>query len=157
MRTFRIGHAFGAALLGALATGGLAAAADDPANALKYRQSVMKAVGAHMGASAAIVKGEVGHGANHVQLHAAAIRDLAKLAPDAFRQKAGAEAGETAAKPAIWDNWAKFEQLAKALEVEAGKLADVAAKGDKAAIGQQLNALGDACGACHQDFREKKG
>jgi len=51
-----------------------ALAAGGGAEAIKYRQSVMKAIGGHMGAIAAYVKGEVDHAA-HVPVHADALRE----------------------------------------------------------------------------------
>ncbi len=52
-----------------------------------------------------------------------------------------------------------FEQPEKAREVgmnfarEANKLQQVAASGDQAALASQFGAVGQACKACHDDFR----
>ena len=50
---------------------------------MKYRQSVMKAIGGHMGSIAAVVKGEVSHGP-HVANHARGIKDMSLIVPDIF-------------------------------------------------------------------------
>ena len=71
-----------------------------------------------------------------------------------FPAGSGPETGiKTAAKPEIWAQPADFKAAHDALVVEAGKLVTVAASGDAAAIGAQLQATGKACGGCHKPFR----
>jgi cytochrome c556 len=126
-----------------------------PAESVKYRQTIMKGFGAHMGAISMVMKGEVALGASHIAANAEGIEATAKLIADAFKDKTG-DAGPTEAKANIWTEWQSFADRAKALEVESAKLASVAKKGDMSAIGEQVKAVGGACGACHQTFREKK-
>ena len=101
--------------------------------AIKHRQSVMKAVGGHMGAMA----------------------DLAKIAARVFPE--GSDFGETRAKE---ESWSKPKEFAKVIQVfitESGKLAKVAGNGDVNAFIAQFQVMGkNACGACHKQFREKK-
>ena len=129
-------------------------AADDPVNAIKYRQTVMKANGALITGISAIVKGEASQSADHVYQFAAGLNGMAKLIPDAFKQKTGSEA-KNGAKPEIWTDWEKFVAAAKALETESAKMMEIAQGGDMAAIGKQLGGVGGACGGCHKPFREK--
>lgn len=126
-----------------------------PAESVKYRQTVMKGIGAHMGAITMVVKGEVAFGAPHVAANAEALAESAKLIADAFKDKTG-DAGPTAAKANIWTEWQSFTDKAKTLQVESAKLLEVAKKGDMTAIGEQVKAVGGACGGCHETFREKK-
>ena len=133
-----------------------AGAADDPANVVKYRQTVMQSIGAHIGGIAAVVKGEVSYGPRHVAEHARGINASAKLITDAFKPNTGMT-GPTIAKADIWTDWDTFAAAAKRLEEESAKMIEVAVGGDMAAIGAQLGALGSACGGCHNKFREKKG
>ncbi len=85
------------------------------------------------------------------------INAMSKLLPGLFPKGTSQfEFANTAALPAIWDDFSKFEAAAKALEVESAKLVDVAASGDLGAIGGQLQNLGKACGGCHKLFRQKK-
>lgn len=140
---------FAAALAGVPA----AEAADDPANVIKYRQMVMSSIGAHIGAIAAVLKGEVSF-SGHVAKHARAMHAASLMIPDIFPP--GTDVGETRAKPEIWQNWAKFEAAYKSLQSESGELARVADSGDMAAIGAQLEKVGEACGGCHKPFRKEK-
>jgi len=146
----------------ALVTAGstLAWAADDPANVVKYRQTFMKANGAHLGMIGAALKGEVSFTdqiAPNAQALALLAEGMAANAQQMFPEGSDEAAGlKTAALPAIWQNWAGFEEAVQRFQQEATKLAEVAQGGDMAAIGQQLGALGkNACGACHSDFRKK--
>ena len=139
-----------------LGLGAQALAVDEPENVIKYRQSVMKAIGGHTGAIVAVVKGEVGY-VGHVAAHARAIHEMSKLLPDLFPKGTGQDNyPETRALPELWNDLAKFEASAKDLQVQSAKLAAVAEGGDLAAIGAQLENLGKACGSCHKPFRAKK-
>jgi cytochrome c556 len=136
-------------------------AADEPDNIVKYRKAFMDANGAHITMIAAVVKGEVSF-TDELAAHAQALAEQGKLLTAnlqvLFPEGTGKGDGpDTAALPAIWEKWSEFEQDAKAFEEESAKLAEVAAGGDMAAIGEQLGALGkQGCGGCHESFREKK-
>jgi cytochrome c556 len=142
----------GATTLGA----GIANAADEPANLIKYRQSTMKAIGGHMGAIAGVVKGEVSF-SDELFGHAHAINEMSKNLLRLFPKGSGTEAGETRALPAIWEKPGDFEASIKTLQDESAKLMTAAKSGDMGAIGAQVGALGkNACGGCHKAFRKKK-
>ena len=138
-----------------------ASAADDPANVVKYRQTLMKATGAHLGMVASVVKGEVsftdeipGNAAALVTISQMLVSNLQQLFPEGTDEAGGFE---TAALPAIWQNWSGFEAAATKFEEEVTKFAEVAQGGDMATIGPALGALGkNGCGGCHEDFRKKK-
>ena len=149
-------------VLAALALGGAVAfAADEPANIVKYRQTFMKANSAHLGMIAAIVKGEVSL-TDEIAPHAEALAQQGKLASANLQQLFPEGTGkgadvETHALPVIWEQWGEFEQAAQNFEEESAKLAEVAAGGDMTAIAQQVGTFGrNACGGCHEDFREKQ-
>jgi cytochrome c556 len=61
----------------------------------------------------------------------------------------------TDARGAIWQNWSDFERKATALEVESKKLVNTSAN-DLAALGAQVRAVSEACGACHEKYRTKR-
>ena len=133
-----------------------ALAVDEPANIVKYRQSVMKAIGGHTGAIAGVVKGEVSF-VKAVGGNAHAINELSKQITMLFPKGTGKDAGlETRALPKIWEDMGGFEAAAKKLEEESAKLAKVAEGGDVAAIGAQFENVGKACGGCHKPYREEK-
>jgi cytochrome c556 len=84
---------------------------------------------------------------------ARAINELAgKIAPEF---PPGSTQFPTAAKAAIWKNWADFSEKAKTLEAEAAKLAATSASDGKALRAQFL-AVAFACDGCHDKYRASK-
>jgi cytochrome c556 len=67
----------------------------------------------------------------------------------------GTDNGDTDAKPEIWTNKAKFDDYAKKLQAEMGKLAVAAKSGNLDNIKSAVNATGGTCKSCHDDFRAK--
>lgn len=134
-----------------------ALAAGEPENVIKYRQSVMGALGGHAGAIAGVVKGEVGF-TDHVAAHARAISETSKLVVEVFPEGTSDAAGfDTRALPKIWEDWSGFKEAAEKLEAESAKLVEIAENGgDTRAIGAQFVAVGKACGGCHKPFRAEK-
>ena len=133
-----------------------AAAQDDPAALIAYRQSIMTAIGGHMGAIAMAAKGDVSF-TDEVAGHAHAINELSKNLARLFPPGSGKEAGETRALAIIWVKWDDFAAAAKTLGTESAKLAEVAKNGDRSAIAAQTGELGNkGCGGCHKTFRKKK-
>lgn len=133
-----------------------ALAADAPENVIKYRQSVMSAVGGHTGAIAGVVKGEVGF-TDHVAAHARGIHEMSKLVVEIFPEgTSNADGFETRALPKVWEDWSGFKEAAEKLEAESEKLVEVAEGGDSQALGAQFMAVGKACGGCHKPFRAEK-
>ncbi len=146
----------------ALTLGWLAASApqalavDEPENVIKYRQSVMKAIGGHTGAIAGVVKGEVSYSGD-VAAHARGIREMSGLISKLFPKGTdNAMHQETRALPAIWQDWAKFEAAVKAFQSASADLVRIAEAGDPAAFGAGLEGLGKSCGGCHKPFRAEK-
>ena len=130
---------------------GSAFAAED--GAIKYRKSVMKALGGHMGATAGIVKGGAG-APHHLVAHAAAMSSIAKMAGDLFPK--GSDKGKTRALPVIWEQPYDFAKTVQALEAATGEMVAAARSGDGNEIKNAFAALGKACGGCHKKFRKKK-
>ncbi|NNG03898.1 MAG: cytochrome c [Inquilinus sp.] len=131
---------------------GVASAADQPADQIKYRQAVMRSVGGHMGAIAAIMKGEISH-TGHLSAHANAIAGMAVVAADVF-PPSSASGAETRAKPEIWQDWDEFLGKAEAFRTASANLASVIdGGGDSAAVGAAFGDLGKSCGGCHRPFR----
>jgi cytochrome c556 len=140
----------------ALGLAGQALGADSPENLVKYRKSVMKAIGGHTGAIAAVVKGEVSYG-THVANHARGIKDMSLIVPEIFPDNSGPmDYADTGALPGIWEESAKFKQAVTAFQSAAAKFAAIAEGGDMQAIGAGLGDLGKTCGGCHKPFRKKK-
>ena len=128
------------------------AAADAPAP-VKYRQAVMKALGGHMSALNALLKGEVEH-KGHAKGHAEAIVSTAEMTRDLF--PAGSDKGDTEALPAVWERPDEFRKTVDALETAAAKLASAAKSGDADSLRTAFGEMGKACKGCHDNFRKKK-
>ena len=136
----------------AFADGHEAKAEKDVAH-IKYRQTVMGAIGAHMGSLGGIMK----NGLNlpgHVEAHAGLLAENTKLVAAAFKHQASE--GATDAKPEIWTDWAGFEEAIADFEKAARGLETAAASGDPKAVGPAMKALGGSCGGCHDSFRKPK-
>lgn len=131
--------------------------AQDAAAIIKERQEAMKQLGGHAKAINEFV--ESGNGsAEDVARRAAEMREIAGKIPALFPEGTSLDdgVGKTGAKPVIWTDWSGFEAAANKLGETAGALSEVAATGDKAAIGTQFAAVGkEGCGGCHQTFRQK--
>jgi cytochrome c556 len=82
-----------------------------------------------------------------------AIQRWALVFPTLF--PAGTDKGDTKAAPAIWTDQAGFQKDAEALSAAGGKLAVAAKAGDETAVAAAYKEIGEACGACHKDFRLK--
>ena len=124
-----------------------------PANAIKYRQQIMKAIGAHFGAFFMINTGAVDLG-KHLSAHADAIAALGEEIPALF--PAGSGTGKTEALPKIWEEPAKFSETANAAKDATAKLAAAVKAGDKAGIGAAAKSLGEACKSCHDRYRKEQ-
>ena len=142
------------ALVAVVALGAAGTTLANDEGAMKHRQSVMKAVGGHMGAMTGIVKNEVGF-KEDLKSHAMAMQDLAKISAKAFPK--GSNVGQSAALPAIWEKPDDFSKTVVAFQAEAAKLVDAANKGDMQAFAAQLSSMGqNGCKPCHDGFRQKK-
>lgn len=68
----------------------------------------------------------------------------------------GTETGlNTKAKKEIWSDRAGFEKASAAMVGAAEKLGDAAKAGDKAAFAAAFQTLGQSCGGCHRNYRER--
>jgi len=124
----------------------------DSEGIIKYRKNVMKSSGGHMGAIVDILKNDLPLQA-HILDHARSIQQNSKMTLAMFPKGTGI--GNTKAKPAIWENWSKFESAVQDFERESAKLAKVAESGDMEALAKQVRATGKTCGGCHRNFRKR--
>jgi cytochrome c556 len=138
-----------AALIAAAGFGAATIADDDAAALVQKRVELMKGQGRHLKPIADYLKGT--GSSDNLAAEAQAVADSAKQIPTLF--PSGSITDKSRAKPDIWQKWDDFQAKAKDLEIAASKLSDVAKSGDKALIGAQLKATGQACGACHDAYR----
>jgi cytochrome c556 len=152
MRTFtRTILTIGSAI--ALTAGTALSVSADDEDAIKYRQSVMKANGGLISGAVAIIKGKVPYKDDLVPL-ATGLNEAAKAVPNAFKEKTSG--GDTRAKPEIWEDAGDFQQKVKDLQSATADFLAAAKSGGPEAAGAKLGAVGDACTACHKKFRAKK-
>jgi len=127
---------------------------DDKQVPQSYRQSWYAMVATNFGPMVAMVKGEMPWDERRMAGYADQLAALATL--DILRGfKDGSDQGTTRAKPEIWENKADFESKMKDLKSEIAKLQTVANAGDRKAIAQQVAATGEACKACHDEYKAK--
>jgi cytochrome c556 len=131
-----------------------ALAADNAAGVVKYRQSVMKAMAAHMTAMSLVVKKQVSD-RSQLAAHAAAVRDLSGGLPKFFPRGSGSDKIMTAAKNEIWQRFPDFEAESLKLQHESNSLTDAAKRGDAKAFDAQFENVANACAGCHRTFRVK--
>ncbi len=88
-----------------------------------------------------------------IAVNAETIAIAANHIPDLFPQNSLAD--NSNAKPEIWQDWAKFQELSKTLEARAISLRDAAKAKDAPAVEAQVKEFGpQACGGCHTAFRK---
>ena len=134
---------------------GIAAAQQKPDVLVKQRQSAMTLIGKYWGPIAGMASGKVSpYNADVVSRNATYLENLAQMPWDGFHESTKGE--KSRALPAIWEQKAKFDELAQRLQSETAKLGQVARAKDEAGVKQQYAAVGKVCGACHESFREKQ-
>lgn len=83
------------------------------------------------------------------------IEMTASLIPDVFKFDTRKFMVDTKARDDIWSNMSDFTQKASDLETAAKNLEAAAMTGDASATKRAGAAVGKACGACHDEFRNK--
>ena len=120
---------------------------------VQYRQRVMMANSANMGAINDILKNKLPY-QSHITAHAQDIQRMSLLISDAFKKDISD--GKTDAKSEIWKEWDKFTAAADTMGREAAELAKVSQGGNMEAISAQAKKLSDTCGDCHKPYRKPK-
>jgi cytochrome c556 len=129
----------------------------DPAVVVQEREKTMKSMGDAMKKISAYVKNEGGT-IEGVREGAATIRQAShKIVPGLFPANTGmGTIKDSEAKPEIWKQWPQFEQAAQKLESTSAALVTAASTDDRAAVARQFGQVGQSCGGCHDNFRQKK-
>jgi cytochrome c556 len=123
---------------------------------VKQRQAAMTLQGKYFGPLAGMAQGKVPYNADTVAMNSAFLDALSRMPWDGFAPASKDATVKTAALPAIWSEGAKFKQAQDNFQNAVQGLVKVSRGGDEAAQKQAIGAVGKACGACHQDFREKQ-
>jgi cytochrome c556 len=135
--------------------GGGAEAEDTPeAAAFHYRQSVMEAIAYKVAQARGMAQGEIPVDEQQFAKDARDVAVLASMIPEGFIPNSAVEG--SAALPEIWTNMADFQQKAADLQNAAQSLADAAAQNGFEAAKGMVQAVGQACGACHRPYRRRQ-
>ncbi len=125
-----------------------------PEDAIKYRQSVMTLMAAHVGRLGAMANGKVPFDAKQAVENAAVVESLVKLPWAAFGE--GTDKGRSnKAMPEIWKEPAKFKEGADKLVAEAGKLSAAAKVGTLDSLKTAFGSAAGACKGCHDNYQAK--
>lgn len=143
------------ACVAALAMAPLAGAHMDEKEPLQsYRQSYFALVAANFGPLGAMVQGDMPWNDEQVKAFSQELQTVSSL--NLMRGFAeGSDKGTTRAKPEIWANLSDFEAKLGDMRAAVDELATAAAGGERQQIAQQIGAVGQACKACHDDYKSK--
>jgi cytochrome c556 len=125
-----------------------------PEQLVKQRQAAMTLQGKYFGPIAGMAQGKIPYNADVVARNATYLENLSQMPWDGFNEST--KDVKSAAKPEIWAEPKKFQEAADRLQAETVKLAAAARAKDEAGVKAQWGAVGKACGACHDQFREKQ-
>jgi len=132
-----------------------------PPGPIRDRHELMKSMGQHAEDinNAFNLGGGEGFDVAVIQREAQAISMSAHQIPSLFPK--GSTDPNSRALPAIWENWDKFEALAKQLEDKAQSLSNAASAGDTENLHEKAKKVFAICKSCHDQFRrpekDKKG
>src|SRR5688572_989182 len=120
-----IGIALGLIVAGSATAQSPNPVAGDAAAQVKHREESMKKMGGAMKAISQYVKNEGGT-IDAVQKGAVTIQDVSKsIVPVLFPKGTEIGVGDSEAKPDIWQQWPRFQEIAGTLEAESAKLVQV--------------------------------
>mgnify|MGYP006225625925 FL=1 len=140
-------------LAAVIGLGAQSASAGDLERALEYRQGLMNVLGWNMKSMGDMMKGKKPYDAKAFARHA---EDLARAASldvlPGFPPES--DEGETDARADIWFDFDDFAQKLEDLRSASQNLSQIAAGGDKAAMGDALDKTGKACKSCHDSYKD---
>lgn len=124
--------------------------------AVLARQGLLETMGMYMAPLGGMLKNKVPFDAAVATKSATHIGQIGTMLPDVFAfDTRKATNVKTKAQDGIWTNTADFNSKADDLVKAASALAEAAKTGDKGATLKAAGAVGKACGACHDNYRNK--
>jgi cytochrome c556 len=125
-------------------------------HAILTRQGLLKVMGFYMAPLGGMLKNKVQFDATIATQSATHIAQLGGMTADVFQFDTRKNtAVKTRAQDGIWTNQADFASKADDLVKAANALVDAAKSGDKGTTLKAAAAVGKACGACHDNYRNK--
>ncbi|MBM9595547.1 c-type cytochrome [Roseitranquillus sediminis] len=134
----------------------LAQDTEDPATvAHEMRERQMQLFAYNLGPLGGMARGDIAFDGETAALHAGNIASLASVdfSPYWVEGSSNEELEDSRALPAIWENLEDVEQKRLNL-VEAAQALEAAAGEGPEAFGAAFRNVGQACGGCHEDYRE---
>ena len=136
---------------------GTALAQVKPEIMVKQRQAAMTLQAKYLGGMVPMAQGKVPFRADVVAYNASLLDALSRMPWDGFAESTkDIRDVKTAALPAVWNEPAKFKQAQDNFHNAVDALVRASKGGDEAAMKAAIGGVGKACGACHQDFRQKQ-
>jgi len=123
--------------------------------AVETRQGLFNVQAFVFGPVGAMLKGAVPVDAALVQKEAARLQVTSSMITEMFKLDTRKFQTHTKAKEKIWNDQTDFAKKADDLHDAAAALEAAAKKGDKSGILDAAGKVGDACKACHEEYREK--
>lgn len=151
MRTKFLAAAVAAVALGGVSLEALAQAKPDVL--VKQRQAAMVLQAKYLGPIGAMLKGAAPYNADIVARNATFLENLSRMPWDGF--DASTKGEKSKAKPAVFNDAAKFKATSDAFEADVAKLGEAARAKNEAGVRASFGAVAKACGGCHDTFREK--
>lgn len=127
-----------------------------PEDAIKYRQSALTVMGTHFARLGAMADGKIPYDAAAASADADVVLLVSRLPWHAFGP--GTDKGrETAARPEIWQEQARFKERSEVLMAQVSDvLVPAARSGDLGQLKAAFGPTAQRCKACHDDFRRKR-
>ena len=125
-----------------------------PETQVKLRQAAYDMMNYALGGLDAMVQGKRPYDKEEAARLADLLAQTAQFPRRFFGEGTGE--GKTRAKPEIWTHRADFDAKMDEMVTEAAKLPAAARGGNLAALKSQVNAVGDACDQCHDNYRVKR-
>ena len=122
--------------------------------AAEIRQAVLEIAGWNVVPAAGMVKQKIPYDAARFQVHAERIAFAMTMIPDAFAADTREFVLDTEALDGIWEDHEEFLRLAAEAKEKSATLATVSKSGDFDQVTSAFLDLGQACKACHDEFRE---
>ncbi len=130
--------------------------AQDAAQVVRERREGLRGMGAQMEAMQAIAqsRGDTRAAVPRIEAMEAWFANFSARFPAGTQQ--GAPGIDSRALPAIWQDFAAFQNAERALPPLLASLKEAAQSGDAARFGAALQATGgNGCGNCHRPFRAR--
>jgi cytochrome c556 len=144
----------GGAAAGLLATLTAAAQFAKPEDAVDYRRGAFTVMAYHFGHIGAMVQGKAPYDAAAAAADAQIVLTMSKLPFTAFVPGTSFTEKGTA-KANIWTEQDKFNADAKKMQDAVAVLAEATKTNDLGKVKAAFGPVGQACKACHEDFRNK--